>query len=119
PLNLYSSRSRAARSSAPTSRTRSPTTRAASYIDGAVARPWPRSNSRRSRVMTDCVHDSDPDARRMNVRSPGWMNEYIFWQTLTWSYPAFVRESEAVISPKRVATPGQGAAGGGPERGQA
>src|ERR1700677_1248604 len=91
----------------PTSRTFSPTIRAASYIVGARASPSPLSKSLRNKVVTDWVHDSEPLARRTNTRSPGWTKQCILLTVLTWSYPALVRESDAITSPYFVAIPTQ------------
>ena len=57
--------------------------------------------------MTDCVSESLPLASSTNTRSPGVTNVYIFRQVLTWSYPALVRESEAITRPARVTMPRQ------------
>ena len=43
----------------------------------------------------------------MNTRSPGFSNVNILRQTLTWSVPAFVRESDAITSPCLVTMPRQ------------
>src|SRR5215213_3511077 len=64
-LNRYSSRSNAGRSRSEMNRTCSPTIRAASYIDGALASPLPMSKSRRSRVRIDCVSERRPLARHL------------------------------------------------------
>src|SRR3954447_478403 len=90
-----------------TRRTCSPITRAASYSDGAIASPRPASKSRRSSVTTDCVSDRLPLASSTNTRSPGCSNTCILRQTLTWSYPALVRESEAITRPYLVTIPRQ------------
>ena len=66
-----------------TRRTWSPTTRAASYIDPAVARPTPLSKSRRRSVMIDCEQDRLPEQSRTKQRSPGTTKVCIFWQMLT------------------------------------
>jgi hypothetical protein len=84
-LNLYSSRSSASRSISETRRTCAPTTRAASYIDGATANPFPASKSRRSSVMIDCVRESEPLVNTTNTRSPGWTNVFILRTVFTWS----------------------------------
>ncbi len=57
--------------------------------------------------MTDCEHERLPLVNRMKTRSPGSTKVCILRQTLTWSYPAFDRESEAITSPSRVMIPTQ------------
>lgn len=43
----------------------------------------------------------------MKTRSSGSTNVCIFRHTLTWSNPAFERESDAMTKPSRVITPTQ------------
>ena len=57
--------------------------------------------------MTDCVSDRLPLASSANTRSPGTSKLYILRAVLTWSYPAFVRESEANTKPYFVTIPRQ------------
>ena len=90
-----------------TDRTCWPTTRAASYMDEAEARPLPWSKSRRNSVTIDCEQERFPLVRRMKTRSPGSTIVCIFWQTLTSSRLAFDRESEAITSPSRMTMPKQ------------
>ena len=45
------------------------------------------------------VSDRLPLASSTKTRSPGVTNVYILRQTLTWSYPELVRESDIITSP--------------------
>jgi hypothetical protein len=82
--NLRQARHRlASRSMAETRRTCSPITRAASYRDGAWAKPLPWSKSRRRSVMIDWVQERLPLLSRMKTRSPGWAKMCIFRETFT------------------------------------
>ena len=49
--------------------------------------------------MIDCVQERLPLLSRMNTRSPGWTKVCILRAMLTWSWPALVRESEAITRP--------------------
>ena len=51
--------------------------------------------------MTDWLIDRLPLVRMTKTRSPSLTKRYILRQTLTWSNPAFDRESEAITSPSR------------------
>ena len=57
--------------------------------------------------MTDWLMDRLPLVKITNTRSPGCTKRYILRQTLTWSKPALVLESEASTRPSRVAIPKQ------------
>jgi hypothetical protein len=57
--------------------------------------------------MTDCAHERLPLVSRMKTRSRGSTKVCILRRTLTWSYPVFDRESEAITSPSRVMMPTQ------------
>src|SRR5947209_585002 len=55
--------------------------------------------------MIDCVSDRLPLVRTVKTRSPTRTKVCILRQTLIWSYPALVRESDAMTSPRRVMIP--------------
>ena len=55
----------------------------------------------------DCEIERLPLVSKTRTRSPGKTNVCILRWIFTWSYPAFVRESEAMTSPSRVLIPRQ------------
>jgi hypothetical protein len=57
--------------------------------------------------MIDWVTERLPLERRTKMRSPGWAKMCILRATFTWSWPALVRESEAITRPCRVQMPRQ------------
>ena len=57
--------------------------------------------------MIDWVQERLPLLSRTKTRSPGCSKRCILRATFTWSWPALVRESEAITSPWRVQMPRQ------------